>query len=257
MYTYKVMLKPNNKQESKIKKTANKCIECHNLVLDYLSSFIDSKEKLPNVYEVRRWFTKIKKIKDDEIINKRKGLTNKEIIATHLDILFYDVSNDALKQTVKDTYNSFIKWFKKLSKRPVNKHFNDYKKSFYVDPYKIRFTSDHVKLEKITNSMKSNRQVLNMIKLSEKDRIPINVKYYNPRVVIEGDRIFIVVSVNDHPFEKYPDNKIEDKVIGIDVNIHSIDLSDGRSYKSPMHSKKMKGLLKGEKDYKEDVLKNL
>lgn len=79
MYTFKVMLKPNNKQETRIRQTANKCIECHNLVFDYLMSFIDKKEKIPNVFEVRRWFTNVKKIKDVETKTKREGLTNLKI----------------------------------------------------------------------------------------------------------------------------------------------------------------------------------
>ena len=64
MYTYKVMLKPNNKQRTKILDTANKCIECKNIVFDYLLSFIEKKEKFPSVFEVRRWFTLVKSEKD-------------------------------------------------------------------------------------------------------------------------------------------------------------------------------------------------
>ena len=91
-------------------------------------------------------------------MNKKiMNLTHKEQRSNHLDVLFYDVSNDALKQTVKDTYASFVKWFKKLSKMPVSKRYNDYKKSFYVDPYRIQFTDRHVKLEKISNSIKKKK----------------------------------------------------------------------------------------------------
>jgi hypothetical protein len=71
-----------------------------------------------------------------------------------LDTLFYDVSNDALKQTIKDTYNSFIRYFKKLSKYPVKKKYSDRHKSFYVDPYKIAITVNKVRLEKIANNQK-------------------------------------------------------------------------------------------------------
>ena len=38
MYTYKIMIHPNNKQETKIRRTLNKCIECQNIVYDYLGS---------------------------------------------------------------------------------------------------------------------------------------------------------------------------------------------------------------------------
>ncbi len=246
MYSYKVMIHPNNKQETKIRHTLNKCIECNNIVYDYLDSFIKNNEKIPSCSDVRKWFTIQKGILDNEAINKRKNMTKKEMISNHLDTLFYDVSNDALKQEIKDTYNSFIRYFNKLSKYPVRKKYNNYKKSFYVDPYKIEFSDKKVRLEKIANNIKKNRQKLNYIKLAEKDRIPTNVIYYNPRVILDGDRFYIVVSVAD---EFAPKKKIEttDNIIGIDVNIKSVVTSDNDVYKAITYDKSYKKALKKEK----------
>ena len=246
MYSYKVMIHPNNKQETKIRHTLNKCIECNNIIYDYLDSFIKNNEKIPSCSDVRKWFTIQKSILDNEVINKRKNMTKKEMISNHLDTLFYDVSNDALKQEIKDTYNSFIRYFNKLSKYPVRKKYNNYKKSFYVDPYKIKFSDKKVRLEKISNNQKKNRQKLNYIKLAEKDRIPTNVIYYNPRVILEGDRFYIVVSVAD---EFAPKKKIEttDNIIGIDVNIKSVVTSDNDVYKAITYDKSYKKALKKEK----------
>ena len=246
MYSYKVMIHPNNKQETKIRHTLNKCIECNNIVYDYLDSFIKNNEKIPSCGDVRKWFTIQKGILDNEAINKRKNMTKKEMISNHLDTLFYDVSNDALKQEIKDTYNSFIRYFNKLSKYPVRKKYNNYKKSFYVDPYKIEFSDKKVRLEKIANNIKKNRQKLNYIKLAEKDRIPTNVIYYNPRVILDGDRFYIVVSVAD---EFAPKKKIEttDNIIGIDVNIKSVVTSDNDVYKAITYDKSYKKALKKEK----------
>ena len=246
MYSYKVMIHPNNKQETKIRRTLNKCIECNNIIYDYIDSFIKNNEKIPSCSDVRKWFTIQKGILDNEAINKRKNMTKKEMISNHLDTLFYDVSNDALKQEIKDTYNSFIRCFNKLSKYPVRKKYNNYKKSFYVDPYKIEFSDKKVRLEKIANNRKKNRQKLNYIKLAEKDRIPTNALYYNPRVILEGDRFYIVVSVAD---EFAPKKKIEttDNVIGIDVNIKSVVTSDNDVYKAITYDKSYKKALKKEK----------
>ncbi len=228
MYTYKVMIHPNNKQETKIRRSLNKCIECNHIVYDYLDNFIKQNKNIPSIYDVRRWFTVQKEIKDHETINKRIGLTKKEVIENHLDTCFYDVSNDALKQAVKDTYNSFLRYFKKISKYPNKKSFKDYKKSFYVDPYKIEFTDKKVKLEKISNSQKKSRRIINYISLAERERIPTNTKYYNPRVELIGDKFYIVVSVSD---EDYLGNKKKkeldsEKIFGIDININSIVTSD-------------------------------
>ncbi|MBQ6783417.1 MAG: transposase [Acholeplasmatales bacterium] len=246
MYTFKVMIHPNNKQMTKIRRTLNKCIECNNIIYDYLDSFLKNNEKIPSCGDVRKWFTIQKSIKDNEVIEKRKGLTKKEMISNHLDTLFYDVSNDALKQEIKDTYNSFIRYFKKLSKYPVKKKNNNYKKSFYVDPYKIGFSNKKVRLEKISNNKKPNRQRLNCVNMAEKDRIPLNANYYNPRVVLEGDRFYIVVSVDD---EYAPKKKITttDSIIGIDLNIKAVVTSDNDIYKSVTVTKRYRKALKKEK----------
>lgn len=240
MYTYKVVIHPNNKQRTKILRTMNKCIECQNIIYDLLKRYLDRNERIPPCLEIRKMFTLIKKEKDEETINKRKGMTKKEMIDNHLDTLFYDVSNDALKQTVKDTYKAFVRFFRKESKFPNKKSYKDKTKSFYVDPYKIEFTDKKVKLEKIANNLKTNRQVLNYISLAEKNRIPIDAKYYNPRVVFDGDRFYIVVAVDG---EYAPKKKIKEKVdevIGIDLNVSTIVLSNNKKYKSINKEKRIK-----------------
>ena len=68
MYTYKVMIHPNNKQETKIRRTLNKCIECNNIIYDYLDSFIKEKKPFPKCGDVRKWFTIQKQIKDNEVL---------------------------------------------------------------------------------------------------------------------------------------------------------------------------------------------
>ncbi len=246
MYTYKVMIHPNNKQETKIRRTLNKCIECNNIVYDYIDSFSKNNKKIPSCSDVRKWFTVQKGILDNEAINKRKNMTKKEMLSNHLDTLFYDVSNDALKQEIKDTYNSFIRCFKKLAKYPVKKRYDSYKKSFYVDPYKIEFSDKKVRLEKIANNQKENRLVLNWVNIAEKNRIPLNAKYYNPRVILEGNRFYIVVSVDD---EYSPKKKIEatDNVIGMDMNIKAIVTSDKDFYVSASSKESYRKALKKEK----------
>ena len=247
MYTYKVMIHPNNKQATKIKSTLNKCIECQNIVYDYLDSFIKSKTKLPSCSDVRKWFTIQKSLKDNEVINKRINMTKKEMISSHLDTLFYDISNDALKQMVKDTYNSFVRYFKKLSKYPNRKSYKDKYKSFYVDPYKIGFTDKKVRLEKIANNQKSNRQVLNYIILAEKNRIPLNVKYYNPRISYDGNNFFLTIGVDDENAPVKKRNKVDNRVIGIDLNNSEIVTSENVRYKQITKSKKYKKIVKRKK----------
>ena len=240
MYTYKVRIHPNNKQTTKIRRTLNKCIECQNIIYDYLDSFVKSKTNIPSVGDVRKWFTIQKRIYDEKTIELRKGKTKKQIIEEHLDTLFYDVSNDALKQTVKDTYNSFVRYFKKLSKYPVRKSYKDRKKSFYVDPFKIEFTDNKVRLEKIANNQKANRQVLNWIKLAEVNRIPVGVSYYNPRVSYDGKNFYITVGVLDEFTPIKNINKSDERIIGIDLNSASIVTSESIVYKQATKTRSYK-----------------
>ena len=255
MYTYKVVIHPNNKQRSKILNTMNKCIECQNIVFDILNSYIQRKEKIPSCSDIRKMFTIIKREKDNETINNRIKLTKKEQREKHLDVLFYDVSNDALKQTIKDTYNAFVRFFKKESKYPTRKTYKDKHKSFYVDPYKIKFTDSKVKLEKIANNQKSNRQVLNYVSLAETKRIPTNIKYYNPRIIYDGFRFYVVVSVEDEHAPVKKNKELTNKTVGIDLNISSIVTSENKVYVSINKEKKVKKATRKMKRLKRQISK--
>ena len=219
---------------------------------------LDNKIKLPTCSYIRKELTKIKKEKDLETINKRIGLTKKEQREQHLDVLFYDVSNDSLKQMVKDTYNAFIRYFKKLGKYPNRKSFKDKHKSMYVDPYKIKFTSSKVKLEKISSSLKENRQVLNWINLAEKDRIPLNVKYYNPRVIFDGYNFYLTVGIEDKDYPlKTKSLEKESNPIGLDLNINSFVTSSNDVYKNINSTRKIKNLTRRLKRYQRSISKKI
>ena len=247
MYTFKVMIHPNNKQRSKILRTMYKCIECQNIIYDILDGYIKNNNKIPSCNDIRKMFTIIKKEKDDEVIKLREGMTKKEMIKNHLDTLFYDVSNDALKQTVKDTYNSFVRYFKKLGKYPNRKSYKDKKKSFYVDPFKIDISKNKVKLEKIANNQKANRQTLNWIKLAEKNRIPQDVTYYNPRITFDGNDFYLTIGVSDDNAPIKNIVKSDDRVIGIDLNNCEIVTSENIRYKQVTKTKEYRKIKKRKK----------
>ena len=79
------------------------------------------------------------------------------------------------------------------------------------------------------------RDSINYVSLAERNRIPINVKYYNPRVVLEGDKFYIVVSVDDENAPtKYKTKKLKlnNETLGIDLNINSFVTSDNTFYES-------------------------
>ena len=69
-----------------------------------------------------------------------------------------------------------------------------------MDTDKIQFTDKTVKLEKITLSRKKNKQKLNWIRLAERNKIPTDGKYINPRITFDGINWWISVGI------EYTDN---------------------------------------------------
>ena len=255
MYTYKTMLLPNDKQETKIKKFLNKCIEVNNVTFTVLDIFFKKHNSLPTLQEMIDYFNNLKIRLDKKQEDKVKDLSKNEIFRKNLDVYFYSLPQETINQAIKDTYNSFIRYIRKISKYPTLKSFNSLRKSYYVSPNQIEFSDRKVKLQNLANNDKENRQVLNWVKLSEKNRVPTTCRYYNPRVVLENDRLFIIVSVQDdyRPLKKKMHLQTSDDTIGIDLNIKTINLSNGKVYKT---CNKEKRLLKLSKRLKRNLRMN-
>ena len=113
--------------------------------------------------------------------------------------------------------------------------------SFYADTSKISFTSTHVKLEKLTTSRKANKKKFNLIKLAEKNKIPVNAKYSNPRVTFDGLNWWISVGIE---YSESTENPLNEG-IGIDIGIKDLAIcSDKRTYKNINKTEKVKKLKK-------------
>ena len=85
-----------------------------------------------------------------------------------------------------------------------------------------------MKLELIATSKRKNRQKLNCIRLAEVGRIPLGVKYENPRISFDGLNWWLSIAVEFEP-EKPVENLGES--IGIDLGIKNLAVcSDGKFY---------------------------
>ena len=87
-----------------------------------------------------------------------------------------------------------------------------------MDTDKIEFTETHVKLEKIADSTRQNRQKANWIKLAEKDRIAIGGMYLNPRITYDGLNWWLSIGVETNLSLE----ETTDEVIGVDVGIKNL-----------------------------------
>lgn len=205
--SYKVYLKPNNKQRTKFFQFAGAARYAYNWTIEYEEKF--KKEK--GYYElsdinVRKEFTKFKKEKKNRWM--------------------YKISNNVFKQAIKDCINAYRNYIDKISYKPKYKSRDYSQKSFYVDTAKIKIIGTHVKIESIANNKKKNRQVLNWIRLIEKDRIPYGkgVKYLNPRIKFDGLNWYLAISIKMEE-KQILDNTINNfktEGIGIDLGIKSL-----------------------------------
>lgn len=219
--TIKVMLKPNNKQQTKMFQYAGAARFAFNWALTREQENYKQGEKFISNYDLRKEFTQLK---------KADGYS-----------WLYNVSNNVTKQAIKEACMAYDRFFKHLSSFPKFKSKKKSKPSFFQDNHKITFTETHVKFEGFASSRKKNKQKLNWVKLSENGRIPTDCKYYNPRCTFDGLNWWISVGVEVSDNEAVPTND----GIGIDLGIKDLAVcSDGNTYKNINKSKTVKQLEK-------------
>lgn len=224
--TFKVQLKPNNKQKTKLFECAGVARWAYNWTLGKQKENYKNGGKFLNDSVLRKELTQLKKTEKYNWLN--------------------EYSNNITKQAIKDACNSYKRFFNGYSKFPKFKSKKRTKPSFHQDTEKIKITDTHVKLEKLTASRKKNRQKLNWVRLVEKGRIPTgkNIKYTNPRVTFDGVNWWLSVGVEE---EIKIENK-ETEPIGIDLGIKDLAVvSNGERYKNINKSSKMKKLIKKRK----------
>ena len=219
--TIRVMLIPNNKQKTKLIQCFGVSRFAYNWTLGKQQENYKNGGKFISDNELRKEFTKLKKTKEYEWLNQ--------------------YSNNIPKQAIKDACDSYKRFFKGYSKFPRFKSKKKSRPSFYVDNIKIKFSDTHVKLEKLSNSTKKNKAKLNWVRLAEKNRIPTDCKYINPRVTFDGVNFWISVGIEYENNLELPTNE----GIGIDLGIKDLAIcSDKNIYKNINKTSKVKKIEK-------------
>ena len=220
--TLKIMLIPNNKQKSKLFQSAGVARFAYNWALGREQENYKNGGTFLSDYDLRKEFTKLKSTEEYRWLN--------------------DYSNNITKQAIKDACLAYKRFFKGQSAFPKFKSRRKSKPSFYMDTDKIQFTDKTVKLEKITSSRKKNKQKLNWIRLVERNRIPTDGKYINPRITFDGINWWISVGI------EYDDNTaipVNDGV-GIDLGIKDLAICSDidKPYKNINKTQKIRKLKK-------------
>lgn len=220
--TLKIMLIPNNKQKSKLFQSAGVARFAYNWALSREQENYKNGDNFLSDYDLRKEFTKLKSTEEYKWLN--------------------NYSNNITKQAIKDACLAYRRFFKCQSAFPKFKSRRKSKPSFYMDTDKIQFTNKTVKLEKITLSRKKNKQKLNWIRLAERNKIPTDGKYINPRITFDGINWWISVGI------EYADNTetpVNDGV-GIDLGIKDLAICSDidKPYKNINKTQKIRKLKK-------------
>ena len=215
--TIKVMLCPNNKQKSKLFSMAGAKRFAYNWALDREKELYEKDKTFSSDKELRRMFTRFKKESGNLWLN--------------------NISNNVTKQAIKDACIAYKNFFAKRASFPRYKKRKDLHQSFYQDSQKIKFSEMYVKLEKLTSSKKQNRQRINWIKLSEKNKVSTDASYCNPRITFDGLNWFISVGIKSPDCKDYP----KGEGLGIDLGVRDLAIcSNGLKYSNINKNKKVK-----------------
>ena len=161
--TKKIRLIPTNDQNQQLFRSANVARWAYNYTLSMQRTNYRFGGKFISDNDIRKHVTKMKRRPKYSWLN--------------------DVSNNIVKQSVKDACLSYKRFFKGRSSFPKYKSKRKTTPSFYNDNVKLKAKKKLVLLEKI-----------GWIKTSE--QLPIDVKYYNPRIKFDGKYWYLTVGIN-------------------------------------------------------------
>ena len=186
--TIRVMLLPNNKQQTKLFQYANTARFAYNWAIGREQENYKNGGKFISDGELRKELTQLKKTSEYTWLN--------------------NVSNNVTKQAIKDACEAYKRFFKGQCEYPKFKSKKHSTPSFFQDNIKIRFTDTYVKVEGFSTSKKQNKQKLNLIRLAEHGRIPIgNIRYMNPRIKYDGLNWYITVGIEYENSTSPPTNE--------------------------------------------------
>lgn len=210
--TMKVRLEPNNKQFSKLFQSAGVARWAYNWSLGrQIENYRDGGKFLQDGI-LRKELTLLKRTEEFRWLSS--------------------YSNNITKQAIKDSCNAYKRFFKGVSNRPKFKSRKRSKPSFYQDTAKIKFKSGKVRLEKI-----------GWVRLSEKNRIPEDASYANPRITFDGLHWYISVGIE---VVQEPQTVLTSESVGIDVGIKYLAVCSNKEepYKNINKTQRVKKLEK-------------
>ncbi|APR02442.1 transposase, IS605 OrfB family (plasmid) [Clostridium botulinum] len=141
-----------------------------------------------------------------------------------------EISCNVTKQAIKDCCKAYKNFFKGINKYPKFKSKKKSKFSFYNDTFKIKFTDKKVMLETI-----------GWMNIAERNKIPTNCKYLNPRISFDGIRFWLSIGC---VVEDVADMLPKTEPIGIDMGIKTLMVCSNKMEFKRVNTKKERKKLK-------------
>jgi putative transposase len=234
------MLLPNNFQKTRLFQYSGVSRFAYNWALEKEMESLKNGKGFISDKDLRKEFTLLKKQKGYSWLN--------------------NVSNDVPKQAIKDLVSAYLKYFKlrkqkgykPYSKKQIahakriGKTLTEYDKkyhpkfkskkdkqdySFYNDTEKLEVKERAVRITSLYKCSNRKRQAKkSFIKLAERNRIPIDSKYKNPRITYDGIHWWISVVI-DLERTNLKLSTTKSKGVGVDMGIKDLAIvSDKTKY---------------------------
>lgn len=202
--TKKIRLKPTVNQNQQLFRSANIARWAYNYTLSMQQLNYRFGGNFMNDSEIRKHITKMKKRPKYAWLN--------------------NVSNNVVKQSVKDACLAYRRFFRGQSSFPKYKSKRRTTPSFYNDNVKLKAKKKLVLLEKI-----------GWVETSE--QLPVDCRYYNPRIKFDGKYWYLTVGID----QELEEVTLNERAIGIDIGVKELAVtSDNVIYKNINKTKTVK-----------------
>ena len=232
----KVRLLPTPEQEKQLWKSAGTTRWAYNWALDRQIKHFENTGKLSKMPDtvLRKELTQLKQTGELEWLYEMSNNVTKQAVkdaCKAIDRFHIESKKHGYKYRLSAIKSGKVLTFKDFNNFPRFKSRRKSKPSFYNDVGKLKVKDDSVSLEKI-----------GWVKLSEPNRIPVGVKYTNPRISHDNKYWYISVGVD---CVQQPKDSTTDESLGVDVGIKDLAVvSNGKKYKNINKSKAIKKLKK-------------
>lgn len=218
--TIRVMLHPNNKQQTRLFQCAGVARWAYNWALRREQENYAQGEKFLSYGALCAEYTTLRKVPEYTWLN--------------------ETARALASAAIKDAVNAYQNFFKGKAKYPRFKSRAKSRPSFYLEGRTVTAAPQRVRIQKLHPSLEKGRS-FNWIKLAEKNKLPLDRPAYSARVTYDGLNWWLS-AVYEFPD---PQDIPTGAPLGIDVGIKNLAVcSDGTIFENINHTQEIRRLEK-------------